>query len=118
MISFFYTLITLFLDNLLNNFLPYTYYHLSLFTPMLLVVSLIINYFLIKNKVIYLIIATILGFITDLLYNSVFLDIYLYLFLALMISFFYYKRPVTIINLLLLTIVVIISYDSLTFFSL
>lgn len=118
MISFFYTIITLFLDNLLNNFLPYTYHYLSLFTPMLVLISLVINYFLIKNKFIYLVLATILGFVTDLLYNSVFLNLYLYLFLALIITSFYYKRSLTIINLLLLTIVVIISYDSLIFFSL
>ena len=116
MISFFYIIITFFLDNLLNNILPYTYNNLSMFTPMLVVVSLVMNYFLIKNKIIYLIVATILGFVTDLLYNSIFLNFYLYLFLALIITFFYHQRKTTIINFLLLTIVIIIIYDSFTSF--
>ena len=80
-------IVSLLLDGILTNFIPYMNYDLSLFTPMFTIVSLILIYPLLKkekNK--YLIYCFIAGIIYDLLYtNLLFLDGLVFLLLGLII---------------------------------
>ena len=79
------------LDGLLSNFLPYMVGDLSLFTPMLTIVSLIIIYhFFTKKKNNYFIICFIVGLIYDFMYtNLLFYNAILFLVLGLVIMFLY-----------------------------
>jgi len=76
MIPIIIMIVSLFLDGLLSNYLPFLVNDLSLFTPMFTVVSIFILYpFFRKSEKKYYIFLFIVGVIYDLLYtNLVFLD--------------------------------------------
>ncbi len=118
MTSFIYILFTIFISNIITNLLPYSYYNLSMFFPMFIVISLIIIYFLMKNKYIYIVSCTIIGIITDFLYNPFFINSYIFLFISLIIILFYNKRNLNIINLIICSLIVLVLYDTTFFFSL
>ena len=78
--------ISLMIDGILTNFLPYNVSSLSLFTPLTTLVSLIIVYPLYyhRNRDYYMM-AFILGIIYDLFYtNLLFLNGFLFLLIALL----------------------------------
>ncbi len=78
-------------DGVLTNFLPYGVGNLSLFTPLLTIVSLVViyNFFYHKEKK-YYILAFVLGIIYDLFYtNLLFLDGFLFLLIAFVITKIY-----------------------------
>lgn len=76
MIPIIIIIISLFLDGLLSNYLPYLASELSFFTPMFTIVSIFILYpFFRKSENKYYILLFIVGIIYDLLYtNLVFVD--------------------------------------------
>ena len=80
-------IISLLLDGILTNFIPYMNSDLSLFTPMFTIVSLILIYPLFKKeKKKYLIYCFIAGLLYDLLYtNLLFLNGLVFLLLGLVI---------------------------------
>ena len=60
-----------FLDGILSNFLPYMVGDLSIFTPMLTIVSLIVVYpFFIKKERYYFISCFVLGICYDFMYTN------------------------------------------------
>lgn len=116
MISLIYLIITIFLDNICNLFFNYSYQNLSIVTPMFTVASLIIIFVFIKNKTIFLIISLLIGLIYDLLYSNIFICSYLFFVLGIIIIYFYKKRKPNLLNSLILSIIILITYDSLLFF--
>ena len=116
MISLIIIIISLLLDGYLNNILPS--FILSLFTPMLTLISVIIIYPLFKkNNKRYLITIFITGIVYDLLYtNLLFYNGVLFLLLGLLNIYINKKIQVnylTIILIILLNIVVYILLNSL-----
>ncbi len=71
-ISFAFLIVSLFLDGILSNFLPFTVGNLSYFTPLFTVMSLflIYSFFKKKDRKKYFYVIIIFGFIYDLLYTN------------------------------------------------
>ena len=64
MISLIIVIISLFLDGILSNYLPYLYTNLSIFTPLLTLISIFMIYpFFKKKERTYFIIIFIIGII-------------------------------------------------------
>ena len=116
MIPFIILFISFFLDGVLTNFLPYTVNNLSLFTPLLTLVSLIVIFpFFRKKETEYLIIAFILGVIYDLFYTDLlFFNGVLFFIIALTNSKFQKNFSINALNILLETIGLIIIYETTT----
>lgn len=106
--------LSLFLDGILTNIFPYIVGSLSLFTPLLTIVSLILIYpFYQKKLKNYYLIAIITGLIYDLLYtNLLFLNSILFLFLAFIIKYLYKNVETNYLNIILYTIISISIYES------
>lgn len=105
--------ISLYLDGFLTLFLPYLPGNLSLFTPMLTIVSLLIIYPLYrKQEKKYFITVFILGIIYDLLYtNLLFFNAIVFLFLGVIIKFIYKNLDVSHIKISLYILGLIIIYE-------
>lgn len=105
--------ISLFLDGLLTNILPYTVGNLSLFTPLLTLISLFSIYpFYIKQPKQYYITAIIMGIIYDLFYtNLLFFNAILFLTIAIIIKYLYKKYEVNYLTIILYTILIINTYE-------
>ena len=116
MISLIIVIISLLLDGILTNFLPYLYTNLSIFTPLLTLVSIFMIYQLKKKKERnYFIIIFIIGIIYDLLYtNLLFFNGVLFIVLGLLIKYIYKTYEITPLRLILYLIILISSYESLT----
>ncbi len=113
-------IISILLDGILNNSLPYI--NLSLFTPLLTLISVIIIYPLYKKEdKKYLITIFITGIVYDLLYtNMLFYNGIIFLVLGLLNIFINKKVQVnylTIIFILLLNITLYVLLNSLLLFS-
>lgn len=106
-------LISLLLDGILNNTLPYMKDNLSLFTPLITIISLLIVYpFYYKKNSKYYLTAIILGLIYDLLYtNMLFLNSILFLAIALLIKIIYKNIELNYLNIILYIILTIITYE-------
>lgn len=101
------------LDGILSNFLPYMVGDLSLFTPMLTVVSLVVIYpFFIKKMKCYFISCFVVGICYDFMYtNLLFYNAILFTIIGLVVVFLYkYIRP-SWVSLLLFIIAVISCYE-------
>ena len=109
-------IISLLLDGILTNFLPYMVSDLSLFTPLFSISSLILIYPLLKkdNKK-FLIFSLIAGIIYDLFYtNLIFFNGFIFFILGFIIIKLYDLFGTGYIKLLFHIIIVIISYELLT----
>ncbi len=106
-------LISLLLDGILNNTLPYMKDNLSFFTPLITIISLLIVYpFYYKKNSKYYLTAIILGLIYDLLYtNMLFLNSILFLAIALLIKIIYKNIELNYLNIILYIILTIITYE-------
>ena len=84
-------IVSFLLDGILSNFLPYMVGDLSLFTPMLTIVSFVIIYpFFVKNKKAYYLSSLIVGLCYDFMYtNLLFYNAILFLIVALLITLLY-----------------------------
>ena len=107
--------ISLYLDGLLTNFLPYIENDLSLLTPMLTIVSLFIIYpFYRKRQKEYFILLGITGLIYDLLYtNLLFYDALVFMLFGLIIRTIYKNLDIAPIKNSLYVIGLIIIYELL-----
>lgn len=108
--------ISLIIDGVLTNFLPYSVSALSLFTPLTTLVSLIIVYPLYyhRNKE-YYILAFVLGIIYDLFYtNLLFLNGFLFLLIALLYVKLYKEIGDGVIRILISILLCIVIYELLT----
>ena len=116
MIPIIVLIISILLDGIITNFLPFLVNDLSIFTPLLTVVSIFIIYpFYRKHEKKYFIILFILGIIYDLLYtNLLFFNGILFLGIGLLSKYLYKNYEVTPLRLIIYTIIIIVSYESLT----
>ena len=116
MISYIILGISLLLDGVLTNFLPYLVNDLSLFTPLLTLVSIIIIYpFFRKDEMKYFIVSFLVGVIYDLFYtNLIFFNGVLFFTIAYISSRITKNMTRNTLNLLLETIGMIILYEALT----
>ena len=115
MISTIIIIISIILDGILSNFLPYTIGNLSCFTPLLTLVSLFLIYpFYVKKTKKYYIVALVMGLIYDLLYtNLLFYNSILFLIIAILIKYLYKNFEVNYFNIILYIIVIITSYETI-----
>ena len=106
-------IVSFFLDGILSNFLPYMVGDLSLFTPMLTIVSFVIIYpLLVKNKKAYYLSGLIVGLCYDFMYtNLLFYNAILFLGIGLLTMFFHRYIRLTWFSLILFVVLVIVGYE-------
>ncbi|MCI8460120.1 MAG: rod shape-determining protein MreD [Bacilli bacterium] len=116
MLAIIIIIISILLDGILTNYLPYLVNDLSLFTPLLSVVSIFIIYpFYRKKEKNYFITIFIVGIIYDLLYtNLLFFNAVLFTSIAIISRLIYKNFEVTPIRLIIYTTLIITSYEILT----
>lgn len=109
----FITILSLILDGLSTNFLPYLVGDLSIFTTMFTVVTVFLLYPLFdKDHKRYYLYSFILGIIYDLFYTNLFLYHGLvFLLLAYLTAFIYKSFRITKINFFLCPILIISLYE-------
>lgn len=109
-------LISLLLDGLLTNYLPYLVGDLSLFTPLLTVVSIFSIYpFFRKKEKNYFIFLFVLGIIYDLFYTDLlFFNAVLFLIIGVITKYIYKNFEVNSIRLIFYTIILVITYETTT----
>lgn len=114
-ISYAIVVISLLLDGIISNFLPYTVGNLSLFTPLFTVMSLFLIYpFFKKDIKKYFTVLAVLGFVYDLLYtNLLFFHLILFLILGSLIMILYKYLDTNYAMLLLEGFILIIVYQAL-----
>lgn len=116
MLSIVIVVISLFLDGILTNYLPYLVNDLSLFTPLLTLISIFIIYpFHRKEEKKYFIILFILGIIYDLLYtNLLFFNAVLFVGIGLLTKFIYKTFEINTLKLLMYLPLIVIAYETAT----
>ena len=116
MIPYIIMIISVIFDGILSNYLPYLVNDLSLFTPLLTLVSIIIIYpFYRKQEKKYYITIFILGIIYDLFYtNLIFFNAILFLIVGLINKKVQKNISMNVINLLIEIVIFIMIYESLT----
>ena len=83
-------IISLLLDGLLTNILPYTVNNLSIFTPMFTILIPIIIYpFYLKKEKRYLITLIITGIVYDIFYTNLFLYAIFFVILPIFLGWLY-----------------------------
>ena len=107
-------IVSILLDGVLTNFLPYLVNDLSIFTPLFTVVSIFIIYPLNRKKETkFFILIFIVGIIYDLLYtNLLFLNGLLFVLIALLSKVIYKNFETGYFKLIIYTILIIIVYES------
>ena len=115
-ISLIIIIVSILLDGILSNFLPYLYTNLSIFTPLFTLVSIFMIYpFFKKKEKTYFILIFIVGIIYDLLYtNLLFFNGVLFVIIGMLIKYIYKTYEITPLRLILYIIILITSYESLT----
>ena len=118
LVSILIGIISLILEVILSNFLPYLNNNLTLFTPMFSVVSLFFIYsFFKKDKYRYFIFSFIFGMIYDLFFtNLLFFNGILFLGMAFLITLLYENLEINFLNIVLEIIIIITVYELLTVF--
>lgn len=106
--------ISIVLDGLLSNYIPFMFHSLSYFTPLLTLTSLFFISPLLKTQKQYFIFLIIIGFIYDICYtNLLIFHASCFLLLGYMISKYYQMFKVHFFTTLLTLVLLIILYDSL-----
>lgn len=114
MLTYLIFIISILLDGILTNYLPFLVNDLSYLTPLLTVVSIFIIYPLNRKKELkFFILIFIVGIIYDLLYtNLLFLNGLLFILIALVSKLIYKNFEISYIKLILYIIIIIILYES------
>lgn len=107
--------ISLILDGILTNYLPFLSNNLSLFTPLLTITSLVLIYpFYRKQENNYYITLFITGIIYDLFYtNLLFFHAVIFLILGVIIKWIYKNYEITPIRIIIYISIIIICYEFL-----
>lgn len=115
MIPYIIETISLLLDGILTNYLPFLGNDLSLFTPLLSVISIFLIYpFFRKEEKKYLINVFIYGLIYDLFYtNLLFWNSCIFLIIGLLTIFIYKNYEISFLKIIIPIIVIITSYELL-----
>ena len=113
MISIIIMIVSILLDGLLTNYLPYLVNDLSLFTPLLTVTSIFIIYpFYKKKEKKFFITIFILGIIYDLLYtNLLFFNAILFLIIGLVTRFINKNYELSFIKIIIYISLIISVYE-------
>ncbi len=107
-----YLIISTIIDLLLSTNITNIYQNLNYFFPLILITSLPISYLLTKNKIIFFIAIIIIGIIYDLLYSDILLiNLYFLILLTLLTKIFYQNKKPTTLNITILTLIGVITYD-------
>lgn len=108
-------LISLLLDGFLTNILPYTVENLSLLTPSLTLISLLLVYpFYRKKEMKYTILILITGIIYDLLYtNLLFFNAIVFYIVIRVMQYIYKKYEINYFTIIINTIIAITTYEVL-----
>lgn len=107
-----YLIISTIIDLLLSTNITNTYQNLNYFFPLILITSLPISYLLTKNKIIFFIAIIIIGIIYDLLYSDIpLINLYFLILLTLLTKIFYQNKKPTTLNITILTLIGLITYD-------
>ena len=116
MIPYMIMILSLILDGVLSNFLPYLVGDLSWFTPCFTIVSILIIYpFYHKEAKKYLITVFVLGLIYDLFYtNMLFYNAVLFTGLGFLIYYFQNNVKNTFVRIFVETILLITVYEVAT----
>lgn len=109
-------IISFILDGLLTNFLPYLVNDLSLFTPLLTLVSIFMIYpFYRKKETKYFNILFILGILYDLFYtNLLFFNSILFITIGIITKYIYKNFEINYLKLIIYIILIITIYETLT----
>lgn len=109
-------IISFILDGLLTNFLPYLVNDLSLFTPLLTLVSIFMIYpFYKKKETKYFNILFILGILYDLFYtNLLFFNSILFIIIGIITKYIYKNFEINYLKLIIYIILIITIYETLT----
>lgn len=116
MITYIIMGISLLLDGILSNFLPYMINDLSYFYPMFTLMSIILIYpFYKKEPKKYLLTIFILGIIYDLFYtNLLIFDGLIFVLIGLVVKIIYQNMPTNFFTIILYALLGIIIYEVLT----
>lgn len=116
MLSIIILAISLFLDGLLTNYLPYLVNDLSLFTPLLTLISIFIIYpFHRKDERKYLIMLFIVGLLYDSLYtNLLFFNAVLFVGIGVLTKYVYKTFEINSLKILIYIPLIIIVYETST----
>ena len=116
MIPYIIMTISMILDGVLSNFLPYLEGNLSWFTPCFTMVSVLLIYpFYHKKEKQYFITVFVLGLIYDLFYtNMLFYNAVMYVGLGFLIYYFQNNTKTTFVRILVETILLIVVYETAT----
>ena len=107
-----YLIISTIIDLLLSTNITNTYQNLNYFFPLILITSLPISYLLTKNKIIFFIAIIIIGIIYDLLYSDIpLINLYFLILLTILTKIFYQNKKPTTLNITILTLIGVITYD-------
>lgn len=108
-------LISLLLDGLLTNYLPYLVNDLSLFTPLLTLVAIFIVYpFFRKKELNYYLTAFFTGILYDLFYtNLLFFNAIIFLIIALITKYLYKNLEVSCLKLIIYIPLIVLIYESI-----
>ena len=114
MIPLIILILSIILDGILTNFLPYI--ELSLFTPLLTLVSIFLIYpFYKKTELRYFVTLIILGILYDLFYtNLLFFNAILFLIIGFITKIIYKNLDINFIKLIIYIIGIIIIYELTT----
>ena len=114
MIPLIILILSFILDGILTNFLPYI--ELSLFTPLLTLVSIFLIYpFYKKTELRYFVTLIILGILYDLFYtNLLFFNSILFLIIGFITKIIYKNLDINFIKLIIYIIGIIIIYELTT----
>lgn len=109
-------IISLILDGLLTNYLPFMINDLSLFTPLLTLVTIFIIYpYFRKKEKKYFIMLLIIGLLYDLLYtNLIFFNAIMFLGIGYISKIIYKNYEINYFNLILYTVLLVVIYESVT----
>lgn len=115
MISLIIITLSLILDGILSNIFPYTVNNLSLFTPLLTLISIYLIYpFYKKKENKYILTIFLTGIIYDLLYtNLIFYNAITFTIIGIISKYIYKHYEINYLNIIIQIILIVTIYESL-----
>ncbi len=107
--------LSLIIDGILSNIFPYTINTLSLFTPLLTLISIYLIYpFYKKKEKKYMITLFLTGIIYDLLYtNLIFYNAIIFTIIGIISKYIYKHYEINYLNIIIQIILIVTIYESL-----
>lgn len=107
--------LSLILDGILSNIFPYTVNNLSLFTPLLTLISIYLIYpFYKKKENKYILTIFLTGIIYDLLYtNLIFYNAIIFTIIGIISKYIYKHYEINYLNIIIQIIIIVTTYELL-----